>query len=192
MMRELNVDKHNVVLFDVISLIQSCEKDILRDLDRLDLLTDEGCNFRKKDTKTVFYYYILKKICDTVIQSTNKNKCVFFYNKCCLSSQSLILMKRCDTSNWKFGQFIMTLIKKMSNILPNVFYISEDDVCFDQIDICNGDGEELMSKIKNQVTIKNKKIFTFEKAKKFISDFGLTYLDEHYFNKVKIKSLVYK
>ncbi len=191
-MRSLNIDKHNIILFDVISLIQDCEQNILQDLDRLCLLTEEGCSFRKKDTKTVFYYYILKKICDTVIESTNKNKCVFFFNKCCLNSHHSILMKRCETSNWKFGQFVVTLIKKMNNILPNLFYISDDDICFDQIDVSNGDGTELMNIIKNQAMVKNKKIFTFEKAKKFIQNFGLTYLDEHYFNKVKIKSLVYK
>ena len=42
------------------------------------------------------------------------------------------------------------------------------------------------------MNVKSKKIFTFEKSKKFVKEYGLTYLDQHYFDKVKIKSLVYK
>lgn len=191
-MKVLSLDKHNIDLIDVFSLLQQCETDILRDLDMFDLIDTGGANFKKKDTKTVFYFYILKYICDYVINSHSKNKCVFFYNKKCLDQDKLNIFKRCDTSKWKFGQFILTFINKLNNILPNLFYVVDDDVCFDQIDVDSGECKDMIGSIKSQMNVKNKKTFTFEKSKKFVKDYGLTYLDEHYFNKVKIKSLVYK
>lgn len=192
-MKILDIDTHNVVLIDIISLIQNCELNIVKDLEQFSLIDDTGSNFRKKDVKTIFYFYILKSICDAVINSPSKNKCVFYYNKGCLCESDLIIFKRCDTSKWKFSQFILTFIKKLNNILPNLFYIADNNhACIDLIDTTTGEGKELISSIKSNILIKNKKIFTFEKAKNFIKEYGLTYLDEQYFNKVKIKSLVYK
>lgn len=191
-MKVLSLDKHNIDLIDVLSLLQQCETDILRDLDTFNLIDADGANFKKKDTKTIFYFYILKYICDCIINSRSKNKCVFFYNKKCLDQDKLNIFKRCDTSKWKFGQFILTFINKLNNILPNLFYVVDDDVCFDQIDVDSGECKDMIGSIKSQMNIKNKKIFTFEKSKKFVKEYGLTYLDEHYFDKVKIKSLVYK
>lgn len=191
-MKVLSLYKHNIDLIDVLSLLQQCETDILRDLDTFNLIDADGANFKKKDTKTIFYFYILKYICDYIINSRSKNKCVFFYNKKCLDQDKLNIFKRCDTSKWKFGQFILTFINKLNNILPNLFYVVDDDVCFDQIDVDSGECKDMIGSIKSQMNIKNKKIFTFEKSKKFVKEYGLTYLDEHYFDKVKIKSLVYK
>lgn len=191
-MKVLSLDKSNIDLIDMLSILQHCETDILRDLDMFKLIAEDGANFKKKDTKTVFYFYILKYICDYIINSRSKNKCVFFYNRKCLDQDKLNIVDRCDTSKWKFGQFILTFINKLNNILPNLFYIIDDDVCFDQIDINSGECKDMINSIKSQIMAKNKKIFTFEKSKKFVKEYGLTYLDEHYFNKVKIKSLVYK
>jgi hypothetical protein len=192
MMKVLNIDKHNIDLIDMFSLLQQCETDILRDLDMFNLIDSDGANFKKRDTKTVFYFYILKYICEYIINSRSLNKCVFFYNKKCIDQDKLSIFERCDTSKWKFGQFILTFVNKLNNMLPNLFYITDDDICFDQIELNSGECKDMMVSIKSQIMRKNKKIFTFEKSRKFVKEYGLIYLDKHYFDQVKIKSLVYK
>lgn len=190
-MNIINVDKYNIDLIDLISLISECEIFILRDLDKFGLVDSTGANFKKRDVKIVFYFYILKHVCDYIIDTKSKNKCVFFYNKKCLNESELAIFDRCDTSKWRFGQFLLTLINKLNNILPTLFYLS-DDLCFGEIDINTGECEDLASSIKSKLVTKSNKLFTFEKSKKFVKQFDLTYLDEQYFNQVKIKSLVYK
>lgn len=193
-MRSLDVDRFNINIIDVISVVSDCEIKIIKDLEQFDLIQSSTVNFRKQDVKTIFYFYILKYICDIIINSKSSNKCVFFYNKKCISKYNLAVFSSCDTSTWRFGEFILTFIKKLNNILPNLFYITDDTICFEQLNnhINSGECKDLLIDIKNELNNKSKKQFTFEKAHKFILKFGLTYLDKQYFHEVKIKSLLYK
>jgi len=86
------------------------------------------------------------------------------------------------------------LFKRINNILPTQFYIQHDQTCFNQLENMSSPGEyrEMVNDILAQHDKKSRKIFTFEKAKKFIDKYGLTYLNNEYFGKVKIKSLMYK
>lgn len=193
-MKILDVNHFNIRLIDLISVIQNCEIQIVKDLETYELVSNETINLRKSDVKTVFYYYILKHVCDIVIESRTINKCVYFYNKECLDKSDLIVFSRYAVDVDGFKGFVSTIIRKMNTILPNLFYMCNDSFCFDDLcnDIKTGESSDVLNNIKSQLDKKHNKNFTFENAKKFVKKFGLTYLDKQYFNKVKIKSLVYK
>ena len=193
-MDQVCIDKFNLNIVDTISVVQNCELMIIKDLDKFELLNEGSCNFRKKDVKTIFYFYILKQICDTVINNKSLNKCVFIYNKKCMQTRDMLVFPRCDTTKMNFSNFIHTMLRKFNSVLPSLFYMYDSSICFEDIknDSSCGEIQDIVHDIKHQLNIKSSKRFTFEKAKKLIKDFGLTYLDHHYFNQVKIKSLIYK
>ena len=82
----------------------------------------------------------------------------------------------------------------MNSILPTLFYVCDDDRCFKEVqnDVKSGEYIDISNDILSAQQRKSNKTFTFEKAKTFVKRYGLTYLDEEYFNKVKIKTLLYK
>lgn len=188
-MLTIDIPKHHIRVVDFLQLVIDCEEHILKDLDMFDLKTNLNCN--KSATKTIFYYYILKHVCDTVMTNTSGNRCVFFYNADCVTQYDISFIQL--TTSQHFVKFLNALIKKLNNVLPTLFFQC-DDICFDQIvaDSTDGDFTDIVSNIRAAHDLKNYKKFTFEKAKAFVKQHGLTYLDREYFNKVKVKMLMYK
>jgi hypothetical protein len=179
-----------VKLIDVLTLVEDCQIEIINDLHRFDLL--EELSFKNHDTKRVFYYYILKTVCDVIIKSKGIDRCVFFYNHQCIQSYTIQFLEY--SSVYRFREFLTTIINKMNNILPTLFYICDEERCFDDIisDIHTGEYIDISNDIIAAQQRKSNKLFTFEKAKSFVRRYGLTYLDRDYFNKVKIKTLLYR
>ena len=179
-----------IKLIDILTLIEDCQIEVINDLHRFELLED--LSFKKHDTKKVFYYYILKIVCDTIIKSRGVNRCVFFYNHQCISDYDLQFLSYSNV--YRFKEFFNTIIRKMNSILPTLFYVCDDDRCFKEVqnDVKSGEYIDISNDILSAQQRKANKTFTFEKAKTFVKRYGLTYLDEEYFNKVKIKTLLYK
>lgn len=190
-MRSFQHNKFRLCIVDLLSCVSDCERDILRDLDRYNLIECQNVNFRKRDVRTVFYYFILKQICDVMLRSRSSNKYVFFYNRKCVTHNQFKFFDMCNTNKYKFSDFLATMVNKINNILPTPIYITQD-ICYDDLADDVQDNVDIMYDIRNVVENKCNKTFTFEKSKKFVKQYGLTYLDTEYFNKVKIKCLLYK
>lgn len=189
------VDNGRITLVDGLSIIEQCQYDIISDIEMYEMLDKQRhININKIDTQRVFYFYILKNICDIVMKSNTSTRCVVILNNNCVSEYSFDIIKLYGVETDKFCSFISRLFKHMNNILPTQFYIQHDQTCFNQLEDISTPGEyrEMINDILAQHDKKSRKVFTFEKAKKFIDKYGLTYLNNEYFGKVKIKSLMYK
>lgn len=189
-MRSISIGNLQIKLVDILTIVEDSQIDIINDLHQFELL--EELNFKKHDTKKVFYYYILKNICDTIIKSRGINRCVFFYNHQCVDRYPLEFIKYSNIL--RFREFFNTIMKKMNAILPTLFYVCEEDRCLEDIikDVKTGEYMDISSEILALQQRKSNKVFTFEKAKNFVKRYELTYLDKEYFDKVKIKTLLYK
>lgn len=195
MMMKCVVDNGRITLVDGLSIIEQCQYDIISDLEMYEMLDkQQHININKIDTQRVFYFYILKNICDTVMNSNSSTRCVVTLNNNCVSDYSFDIINLYGVETDKFCSFVSRLFKRMNNILPTQFYIQHDQTCFKQLENVSTSGEyrEMINDILAQHDKKSHKSFTFEKAKKFIDKYGLTYLNNEYFSKVKIKSLMYK
>lgn len=183
----------NIRFVDFMSVVQQMQHDIIADIDRFDLIVDGQININKNDVQRVFYFYILKKICDVVMSAEGGDRHVFIYNENCVCKYETIFNN--DALNVElFDKFLTRLVQRVDRILPTQFFICNDDTCFDELmnDTSSGEYRDFMSAVYSQQMKKNNKTFTFEGARKFIKRYGLTYLDNEYFSKVKIKSLMYK
>lgn len=193
-MNSVVVNNARLLLIDGLSIVQDCQHKILSDIEAYDM-TDGGCiNIKHDDTRRVFYFYTLKAICDVVIESQQDTRCVVMFNDQCVKHYDFDFIKYYQVPGQQFCKFIQQLFTHMDKILPTQFFIQRDEVCFSQLmqDGLSGECRELINDINSQHAKKAKKVFTFEKAKKFINKYQLTYLNNEYFNKEKIKSLLYK
>lgn len=188
-------ENSRIMLFDGLEIVEQCQYSIISDLEMYGMLDKQRhININKIDTQRVFYFYILKNICDIVINSKTSARCVITFNDKCISDYSFDIINLYGVDQDKFCMFMTRLYKRMNNILPTQFYIHQHQTHFNKLNDQTSPGEwrELMWDIEAQYEKKSRRLFTFEKAKKFIDKYGLTYLNNEYFSKVKIKSLMYK
>lgn len=188
-------DNGRITLIDGLSIIEQCQYEIISDLEMYEMLDNQRhININKTETQRVFYFYILKNICDIVMESNSSSRCVVILTDGCITEYSFDIISLYGVDVDKFCSFMTRLFKRMNNILPTQFYIQHDGTCFKQLENVSTPGEyrEMINDILAQHDKKSRKSFTFEKARKFINKYGLTYLNNEYFSKVKIKSLMYK
>lgn len=184
---------NNICFVDFISVVDHVQYDIINDIDKFDLSVDGMINISKSDVQRVFYFYILKCVCDIVMKSDSDERHVFVHNSKHDYKSGVDLHDRLLDMN-TYRLFMNRLVNKVNNILPTQFYIHLDNVCFGQLmnDTKSGEYRDFLNSVRSQHTKHRNNTFTFESAKKFIRRYGLTYLDDEYFSKVKIKSLMYK
>ena len=183
----------NTCFVDFISVVRHTQRDIVNDIDKYDLSVDGKININKNDIQRIFYFYILKCVCDVVMKSDSNERHVFVYNQNCVDVDNVDLHDRLSDVD-AYRLFLSRLVNKVNNILPTQFYTRHDSVCFDQLmsNTKSGEYRDFLSDVYSQQMKFYNRSFTFESAKKFIKRYGLTYLDDEYFSKVKIKSLMYK
>lgn len=185
---KIRLNTYNLTFVDVNSVISSCEVDIIDDLYKYNLLND--IKFNNKDTKKVFYYYMIKKICDILIESKDTNKIIFWFNTIDLKSSGFLQY----TTHFRLKSFIETAIKKLRSFFPVKFHTSE--VQFEDftriVDEDRGTRREIVQNVNESLKKFKIENYTFSKVKQFIKNFDLTYLDNHYFNQVKVKAIMYK
>ena len=173
-------------LADYCEIINSKEKEIINDLHKYDLLSE--LNFRKGDTKKVFYHHIIYGVCEAVSSIKTQNRIVVYNNINYLNSE----LTKYTTKAQLIG-FLNTLTKKMKSMLPIKVYEGEED--YDTfVDKCRTDRGELKTRailIHNFIKQKSNQRFDFEKIKNFVDKYDLTYLSKHYFNNIKVKNLVF-
>jgi hypothetical protein len=184
-----NIDRYRLYVIDFLSIVSDCEMQIMRDLDSYGLRNE--LNLNKKNVQIVYYFYIFKAVCDAVINSKSDNKCMFFYNEECVSEYDLTSCKL--SSDQMFGKFISRAVNKFNNILPLLFY-KTTVLCFDKISDFTSDGDvrDVILSMSEFNDKKKNKPYSFERLNKFIKTYNLTYMSQEYFNKVKVKALLYK
>lgn len=173
-------------LIDYRQIVLQAEQHIIEDLHRYDLL--HSLNMRKTDTKKALYHHIIHGICESVINVNTNNKIIIYNN---FSNISMELFKY--SSRTQVINFINTLTRKVKNILPVKIYDNDEDYDI-FVDRCKSSTAELRARsnlINEFLKKQQSKRFDFQNAKKFATQFELTYLSEQYFNNIKVKNLVF-
>jgi hypothetical protein len=185
---KIRLNTYNLTFVDINSIVSACEVDIIDDLYQYQLL--DNLKFNNIDTKKVFYYYIIKKVCDILINSKDSNKIVFWFNDQGPGECDILQY----TSQSRLNAFIQTVFKKLRAFFPVKFYTSEIE--FEEFRRIVTDDPGALREIVQNVHEAMKKFkiesYTFSKVRQFINNYELTYLDNHYFNQVKVKAIMYK
>ena len=188
MIKKIQLNTHNITLINFYSVITECERNILDDLYKFDLL--ESLNFKTRDTKKVFYFHIIKKLCDFLKSSRECNRIVFYFNED--GAPRTEIAEYCN--NFRFKSFISTIARKLNQLFPIKFYFG--DIKFAEFKNIssknNGEIKDVIMQIREKIKSFKIENYTFSKIKLFTEKYELTYLSKGYFDQVKVKAIMYK
>ena len=184
MIEKIQLNTHNITLINFYSIVTECELDIINDLYQYDMLLP--LSFKVKDTKKVFYFYIIKKILEVLITSHDKNKLIFYFNENDIPLTEIT--QYC--TKYSFKSFIKTIARKLNQLFPLKIYFY--DLCFREFENITGEVKDIIMKVQYKSRSFKIENYTFSKIKAFTQKYELTYLDKEYFDQVKVKSIMYK
>lgn len=165
---------HNIKFIDIYDIISHIECNIINDCHNYNLLNKK----LNSDFKRVFYFFIIKELCD--IQCDSIEKVVFMYSKRVV--HNLELYKYIDRVD--MDQFIQSSIRKIKKMLPINLCLE----CLDDVDqLRYGDIKDIISR-----SVKDNSNHTFRDIKKFVDKYELTFFNKGFFDNVRIKSQIYK
>lgn len=193
-LRFIEIDNHGLYILNFEYVFVDAYKDIVNDLFMYEKFND--LNVRSQDTKKIYYYYLIKHLCDTITQCKTNNRIIVYFCEKDLKCD----FKQCTNKRTRKGSakntrpefilFMNRFLKQVKNILPIKLYIG--DVKFNTfVQYYNTNKGKYIETIND---IKNTKVcpYNMEKFKKFSSKYQLNYLTKHYTDSVKIKGMVYK
>jgi hypothetical protein len=159
------------------------EHNIITDLHKFDLL--DNISFKKHDVKKIFYHYIIRSICDLVANNQDTSKVIIQFHH-----DDIDLCNMTEySSKYQFISFINTIIRKICNLLPIIMYTDTINSVTTSIS-SPGSRRELIYTLTSLVDKYNKYNFTFSKAKNFIKNYELMYLDRELFGKLRSLNLL--
>ena len=193
-MRFIDLNNHGLRVLNFEHIFIDAYKHIVNDLFMYDKHHD--LNIRSQDTKRIYYYHMIKHVCDAVVSSGSNNRIIVYYSekdiKCdfkqCANSRTRKGIRK-DTQP-EFRLFMTRFFKQVKTVLPiKVFQSPVKFNTFVQYYNTNkGKYMELINMMKQSKPVPS----NMEKFKKFTSKYKLNYLDKHYVNNVKIKCMMYK
>lgn len=193
-MTHIDLDVYGLHIVNFEHIFHNAYKKIVNDLFLYDKYTD--LNVRSKDTKRIYYYYIIKDICDYIKQCNTTNKIIFYYSdkdiKCDFKQCTNKHTRHGSNKDWsdEFRLFMTRFFKQIKSVLPVRVYIGT--VKFNTfVQYYNTNKGKYLETINSLRQIKAKQT-TMENFKKFSTKFGLNYLTKQYVDSVKIKCMIYK
>jgi len=182
----LDLGVYNICLINCNEIFaNNISDDIINDLHMFNIL-DRSVN--NVDVKKIAYHYIILGFSEAILNSTNRNKHILFFNNTQLPECSMLkFYDEFDVIN-----LINTVLNRMKRILPIKIYISKYSLSyFDHLlRSKNGKGSMLLNDI--QKPEKDFAEFTFSKAKAFSKKYDLKWLNNNYFNRLSTKFLLIK
>lgn len=191
----IHLDNYGVCIINFRHIFNKCYKDIVSDLFDYDIYHD--VNARRIDTRRIYYYHLIKGVCDHVLSIKTNNKVIIYYSskdiqcdfKQCQNKKRRVTREHATNSD--FTLFITRFFKQLKGLLPVRVYVS--DVKFSTfIQYFNNNKGKYIEALNKMRSTKANKKFDFERVKKFSEKYNLTYLTNDYFNQVKVKCIMYK
>lgn len=178
--------KNNLILINFHAILKEIETNCLNELNNFGLVTDFQINLSNRDTKKLIYHHIIHGLCEEVrLTKTNSMKAIVIPS---LINDDHEMIKFCNPED--FELFIHNLLRKLQNMLPFVLYQSKEDIFGDE-PVDSGSMQDIICIITELCSIKDSKTFTYERMKKFASQFDLEFLSNDYFNCIKTKMLLH-
>lgn len=193
-MTYVDLDNYNLRIVNFQSIFTRAYNNIVDDLYMYDKFHDY--NVRSQDTKKIYYFHMIKQLCDEVVSMTTSNKIVIYYSekdvKCDfkqVTNKRTRVVKK-DTRP-EFVLFMNRFFKQIRTIIPVRTFVG--DVKFNTfIQYYNTNKGKYLETINRIKTIKRSDKFNFSKFKQFTNKYKLVYLTEQYVNQLKVKSIMYK
>lgn len=193
-MTYVDLDNYNLRIVNFQSIFTKAYSNIVDDLYMYDKFHDY--NVRSQDTKKIYYYHMIKQLCDDVMDMSTTNKIVIYYSekdvKCDFKqvTNKRTRVTKKDTRP-EFVLFMSRFFKQIKTIVPVRTFTG--DVKFDTfIQYYNTNKGKYLETINRIKTIKRSDRFNFSKFKQFTNKYKLVYLTEQYVNQLKVKSIMYK
>ena len=193
-MEYIDLDSYGLRIVNFNHIFTIAYKDIVDDLYVYDKSHDY--HVRCKDTKKIYYYHMIKCLCDVVLSYKTNNRVVVYYSekdvKCDFKQVSNPRTRKTGRNNRSdFVMFMSRMFKQIKNIIPVRVY--HGDVKFNTfIQYYNTNKGKYIEKINDMRAVKPRARFDFSKFKQFATKYQLVYLTEQYINQVKVKSIMYK
>lgn len=193
-MLHLELNNYGLHLINFQDIFTRAYRNIVDDLFTYEKFHDY--NVRMQDTKRIYYYHMIKQLCDDVIGTKTNNKIVIYYCekdvKCDFAQVENKKTRRITRDKRpEFVLFMNRFFKQIKTIVPIRVFVG--DVKFETfIQYYNTNKGKYLETINNIRSVHRHKNFDFSKFKKFTSKHKLTYLTEQYINQVKVKSMMYK
>lgn len=193
-MTYVDLDNYNLRIVNFQSIFTKAYSNIVDDLYMYDKFHDY--NVRSQDTKKIYYYHMIKQLCDDVMDMNTVNKIVIYYSekdvKCDFKqvTNKRTRVTKKDTRP-EFVLFMSRFFKQIKTIVPVRTFVG--DVKFGTfIQYYNTNKGKYLETINRIKTIKRSDRFNFSKFKQFTNKYKLVYLTEQYVNQLKVKSIMYK
>jgi hypothetical protein len=190
----IDLDNYRLCLINFRDIFDRAYKDIVSDLILYDKFTD--LNVRNQDTKKIYYYHLIRCLCDAVIKSSTTNKIIIYYCakdlrydfKKCTNRRSRAV-KKADPRG-EFVIFMDRFIKQLKSIMPMHIHIG--DVKMNTFIQYYNTNKGKYIEVINDIRYNNRKEPSLRRVKEFANKYKLTYLTNHYFNQLKVKCIMYK
>lgn len=192
----IHLDNYGLCVINFREIFDSCYKLIVDDLFTYDIHND--WNARRQDTKKIYYYHLIKGVCDSILAIKTSNKIVIYYCekdiRCdfahCENARTRRGVKKQDPRG-DFTLFMSRFLKQLKNNLPVRVFIN--DVKFNTfIQYYNNNKGRYIETINQIRSVKEKKNFDLNRIKQFSKKYQLKYLTNDYFNQLKVRCIMYK
>jgi len=190
----VDLNNYRLCLIDFKDIFDAAYKDIVKDLLLYEKHTD--LHVRNRDTKKIYYYHLIKRLCDEIVNTKTTNRVVIYYSAKDLTCE----FKKCSNSRTRNakkhdarGEFVLFMnrfVKQLKSIMPFQIYVG--DVKMNTFVQYYNTNKGKYIEIINDMRYINWKEPSLRRVKEFVSKYQLTYLTNHYFNQLKVKCIMYK
>ena len=194
--KHVDLNNYGLCIVNFRDIFDICYKSIVDDLFTYEIYHD--WNARRQDTKRIYYYYLVKGICDNILSLKTSNRIIIYYCekdiRCDFAHCENKRTRKSGTSKDTRGDFTLFMsrfLKQVRNNLPVRIFIN--DVKFDTfIQYYNSNKGRYLDTINNIRAVKESKNTDLSRIKTFSKKFKLDYLTNEYFNQLKVKCIMYK
>ena len=185
----LNIKFHEITVLDFNGIFnQHIETNLINDLDKYGLITDNTFNIKNKDVKKFFYHHIILGLTNFFLDTKIKNKSIILYTTLAPVGKEILNM----SNNTDLQAFLDKTILKISKLLPLKWFITAST--FNGIVKCvkrdTGDSTDIINKLRHTVYGYDISKFTYAKARSFAARYELKFLTNNFFQKVYAKQLI--
>lgn len=186
---KLKIPAHNLQIIDFSGIIKNnVECKLLNDLDSFGLIKGGQINLKNKDVKRLMYHHIIYELCVHVLSIKGKERVIVHYSTLVSPTCALNKFTNCEESLDFFNKFVLKLIK----MLPIKFVYTP--ITFDEFKSAlknkRGTYYEVINQAKDILDNYDTSRYTFTKARAFGKRYGLEYLTNNFFKKIKVKQLI--
>jgi hypothetical protein len=186
MRKLLRIEEENLLLINFDEVFKDIEINCLNELQEYGLLENFKIDLSKRDTKKILYHHIILGLCEEIRLNKDSNKKIVIIPPKIREFHEI--SQFCNLE--ELEPIINTLLKKLQRYLPFTMFFSEEYI-FDKELEHSGERTDLINILSAMYTTNSDKKFTFEKIKKFTSQYELEFLSLEYFNSIKTKLILH-